>query len=88
MCIRDRFNTGTVVGINANIYGGDYQPNFVASFSWGGKGKFKTYNINKAFETIVAVMKRRGLELTDMDREILLQVFNKTEAYRKLTKAV
>ena len=86
--INTMFNTGTVVGVCANIYGSDYQPNFIASFSWGGKGNLKTYQINKAFETIDAVLQRRGLKLSDIDREILLQVFNKTAGYRKITKAV
>jgi len=86
--INTMFNTGTVAGICCNIYGADYQPNFIASFSWGGKGNLKTYQINKAFETIEAVMNRRGLELSDRDREILLQIFNRTEPYRKLTKAI
>ena len=86
--INTMFNTGTVVGVSANIFGGNYQPNFISSFSWGGKGNLKTYQINKVFETVVAVLKRRGLELTDIDREILLQIFHKTEGYRKLTKAI
>lgn len=86
--INTMLNTGTVVGICANIFGSNYQPNFIASFSWGGKGNLKTYQINKAFETMTAVMKRRELELSDIEREILLHIFNKTESYRKLTKAV
>ena len=86
--INTMFNTGTVVGVSANIFGTGYQPNFIASYSWGGKGNLKTYQINKAFETAVAAMKRKNIELSDVDREILLQVFNRTETNRKLTKAI
>ena len=46
--INTMFNTGTVVGINANIYGSGFQKNFIPSFSWGGTDKFTTYNINTA----------------------------------------
>ncbi|MCB0697975.1 MAG: glucose-1-phosphate thymidylyltransferase, partial [Chitinophagaceae bacterium] len=34
--INTMFNTGTVVGVSANIYGGNFPEKFVPSFAWGG----------------------------------------------------
>lgn len=86
--INTMLNTGTVIGVSCNLYGGDYQPNFVASFSWGGKGNFRAYQVDKAFETAAAAMVRKKSNLTDQDREILLNIFKITEPFRKLTKAI
>ncbi|MDB4286316.1 glucose-1-phosphate thymidylyltransferase, partial [bacterium] len=30
-------NSGTVIGVSANVFGGGYQPKFIPSFSWGGE---------------------------------------------------
>ena len=34
--INTMFNTGTVVGVCANIFGTGFPRNFIPSFSWGG----------------------------------------------------
>ena len=41
--INTMFNTGTVIGVNANIYTPGFPRNFVPSFSWGGSSGFSTY---------------------------------------------
>ena len=33
--INTMFNTGTVVGVNTNVYGSGFPRNFIPSFSWG-----------------------------------------------------
>lgn len=38
--INTMFNTGTVVGVSANIFGSGFPRNFVPSFSWGGSSGF------------------------------------------------
>lgn len=78
------FNTGTVVGVSANIFGGNFQRNFISSFAWGGHAGFTTYDINKAIKVAEAVYRRRNMELSVTDREILKHVFNITFEYRKL----
>jgi UDP-N-acetylglucosamine diphosphorylase/glucosamine-1-phosphate N-acetyltransferase len=80
--INTMFNTGTVVGVSANIFGSGFPRNFVPSFSWGGASGFSTYLTNKAFETARIVMDRRHIELTDMDKQILEHVFEQTKKYR------
>src|SRR5690606_37642860 len=54
--INTMFNTGTVVGVSANIFGSGFPRNFVPSFSWGGSGGFTTYKTDKAFEVAKVVM--------------------------------
>jgi UDP-N-acetylglucosamine diphosphorylase/glucosamine-1-phosphate N-acetyltransferase len=80
--INTMFNTGTVVGVSANIYGGGFPRNFIPSFSWGGSGGFSEYRFDKAMKTAELVMVRRGIELDQVERDILQVVFDKTTTYR------
>ncbi len=80
--INTMFNTGTVVGISANVFGDGFPRNFIPSFSWGGPGGFQTYRTDKAFQTMERVMARRGKELDIPDRLVLLRVFEDTAQYR------
>lgn len=81
--INTMFNTGTVVGVSANIFGSGFPRNFVPSFSWGGSSGFTTYLTKKAFEVAEVVMSRRDVELTDADKAILEHVFEETKKYRR-----
>ena len=81
--INTMFNTGTVVGVSANIYGSGFPRNFVPSFSLGGTAGFITYRLNKVFEVAEVVMSRRKLKLEDVDKKILEAVFEQTEGYRR-----
>ena len=80
--INTMFNTGTVIGVSANIFGSGFPRNFVSSFSWGGAAGFTTYQVKKVFEVAKVVMKRRGIELTETDKKILLHVFDETSKNR------
>lgn len=80
--INTMFNTGTVIGVNCNIYGSGFPRNFVPSFSWGGSGGYKLYQFEKAMETAEIVMKRRGKELDSTERSILEHVFKISEENR------
>jgi len=81
--INTMFNTGTVVGISANIYGAGFPRNFIPSFSWGGNNGFITYKFNKAIEVAQVVMQRRNKTLSDNDIKILEHVFDKTKNFRQ-----
>lgn len=81
--INTMFNTGTVVGVSANIFGSGFPRNFVPSFSWGGSGGFTTYKTDKAFEVAKVVMGRRNIEFSEMDAKILEHVFEETAKWRK-----
>lgn len=81
--INTMFNTGTVVGVSANIFGSGFPRNFVPSFSWGGSSGFTTYKTSKAFEVAKVVMSRRNIEFTETDEKILEHVFEETAKWRK-----
>jgi UDP-N-acetylglucosamine diphosphorylase/glucosamine-1-phosphate N-acetyltransferase len=80
--INTMFNTGTVVGVSANIFGGGFPRNFIPSFSWGGASGFTTYQMNKALDTAEKVLARRSLPLTDTDKKIFDHIFQYTKEYR------
>ncbi len=80
--INTMFNTGTVVGVSANIFGSGFPRNFVPSFSWGGASGFTEYKTNKVFEVADVVMKRRGLVFDEQEKQILEHVFNETKQFR------
>ncbi|WP_340063880.1 GlmU family protein [Ascidiimonas aurantiaca] len=81
--INTMFNTGTVVGVNANIFGSGFPRNFIPSFTWGGASKTTTYQTKKAFEVARAVMKRRDQEFTEVDEHILTHIFEHTRKWRR-----
>jgi UDP-N-acetylglucosamine diphosphorylase/glucosamine-1-phosphate N-acetyltransferase len=80
--INTMFNTGTVVGVSANIFGSGFPRNFVPSFTWGGASGFTTYITKKAFEVAKVVMLRRNVEFTAQDQAILEHVFEDSKKWR------
>ncbi|PVX46795.1 UDP-N-acetylglucosamine diphosphorylase/glucosamine-1-phosphate N-acetyltransferase [Flavobacterium sp. 103] len=81
--INTMFNTGTVVGVSANIFGSGFPRNFVPSFSWGGAAGFTTYITKKAFETARLVMSRRNVEFDETEAAILEHIFEESKKWRK-----
>lgn len=80
--INTMFNTGTTVGVSANIFGEGFPRNIIPSFAWGGASGFTTYQTRKAFETAELVMKRRNKALTEEDKVMLSHIFEITSEYR------
>ena len=76
------FNTGTVVGVSANIFGAGFPRNFVPSFSWGGAGKMVTYRLSKALEVAGSVLERRDIGLDEQERKILQHIYEVTTRFR------
>jgi UDP-N-acetylglucosamine diphosphorylase/glucosamine-1-phosphate N-acetyltransferase len=74
--INTMFNTGTVVGVSCNIYGGGFPPTFIPSFSWGGSGGFEVYRFEKACEVAERMMERRTIHLSATDRKILEEIYH------------
>ncbi len=81
--INTMLNTGTVVGVNANIFGSGFPRNFIPSFTWGGHGGYTTYLPKKAFEVAKVVMSRREMDFSEADAAILQHVFEETSKYRR-----
>lgn len=80
--INTMFNTGTVIGVNCNIYVPGFPRNFVPSFSWGGASGFSSYQPKKAFEVAKVMMARRGVEFSAMEAKILEHVYELTQKWR------
>lgn len=80
--INTMLNTGTVIGVNCNIYVPGFPRNFVPSFSWGGASGFSTYLPKKAFEAAKVMMARRGVEFDEKEAKILTHVFELTQKWR------
>jgi UDP-N-acetylglucosamine diphosphorylase/glucosamine-1-phosphate N-acetyltransferase len=85
--INTMFNTGTVVGVFANVFGAGYPRNFLPDFCWGGADTpYRTYQFKDACETAQAVMSRRNLAFTDLDKAILYHVYDQSAQYRNWEK--
>ena len=80
--INTMFNTGTVVGVSANIFGAGFPRNFVPSFAWGGTTGYSTYQLPKVFEVAEKVMARRGINFDENDKSILEKVYELTTKQR------
>ena len=74
--INTQFNTGTVVGVAANIFKIGFPPNLVKSFSWGGMNGDESCRLDKVFEIMERVMQRRKVDLTDVDKSIIFHIYD------------
>lgn len=72
--INTMFNTGTVAGVAANVFGGGFPPKYIPSFSWGGPEGMTTYRLEDALITADRMMSRRHVALTDAMRQMLTEV--------------
>ena len=81
--INTMFNTGTIVGVGANVFGAGFPRNFVPDFSWGGPQGLETYSLKRMFETTGKVFERRNhREFNQAEQDILKAVFEQTERFR------
>ncbi|HSF45349.1 MAG TPA: putative sugar nucleotidyl transferase [Chitinophagaceae bacterium] len=77
--INTSFNTGTVVGVCANIFqSGSLQPKYIPSFSWGSNTGIR-YNLDKAISDINNWMLFKNECLTDQEKENLKLIYSNTE---------
>ena len=80
--INTMFNTGTVAGVSANIFGGGFPPKMIPSFSWGGEAGLTEFRIEKAFEVAERMMSRRGIQFDQTEQDIMTAVFQQTQPHR------
>jgi len=81
--INTMFNTGTVAGVSANVFGAGYPRNFIPDFSWGGPQGFDVYDLSKMFETTEKVFERRKIDFNQIEKDILAKIFKLTSIYRR-----
>ncbi|MCC7232290.1 MAG: GlmU family protein [Bacteroidia bacterium] len=80
--INTMFNTGTVVGVSANVFGNGFPPKFIPSFSWGGAEGFATYRLEDAMEVASRVFERRKKTFHEAEQKIFRRLFNDSTKYR------
>ena len=80
--INTMFNTGTVVGVSANIFGAGFPRNIINDFSWGGAQGTMTYQLSKAIQTAKVVYERRGFAFDEVEQNIFAHIFETTKAER------
>src|SRR4030095_9337752 len=76
------FNTGTIVGVATNIFGGGYPPKFIPSFSWGGSAGLTTHRLEDALDTARKAVSRRDMTLSAEEEDILRHVFELSKEHR------
>ncbi len=68
--INTMFNTATVVGVSANIYGAGFPDKYIKSFTWGGAEGVVPFDLDKAIQVAEAMMERRHVTFTEGDHSI------------------
>ena len=74
--INTQLNTGTVVGVAANIFKSGFPPNLIENFSWGGMKGDEKFKLEKAYEVAEKAMARRKVPFTEVDRNILKYIYS------------
>jgi len=72
--INTMFNTGTVIGVNSNIFGSGFQRNFIPSFAWGGTKGFTDFSLRKAIDIAKRVYSRRKIDFDENEQFILRSI--------------
>jgi len=73
--ISTMFNSGTIVGLGANIFGSGFQDKFIKSFSWGNGDKT---NFDKFIIACNRIMSRRKCKLSHVEIDFIKNIYNKT----------
>jgi hypothetical protein len=81
--IHTRLNTGTVIGVSANVFAPDFPPKEIPSFTWGGGPGWEEYRLEKALNVASIVTERRGVELGAAERGLLARIFEATRPRRE-----
>lgn len=72
--INTSINTGTVIGVCANVYGAGLTPKYIPSFAWGSDG-IQRYELEKAFTDINNWKLLKGGAITSNEKVILKHIF-------------
>ena len=81
--VNTMFNTGTVVGVGANVFGGGFPQKYVPDFAWGGADGFQSFEFARMLQTTKKVFELKDSVLKDIDIKLLTHVFEITKQYRR-----
>ncbi len=76
--INTQFNTGTTVGVMANVFSAGFPEKYIPSFSWLGSDTAETFKLDKALTLAKEVMHRRHVDFTPADAAILTHLAENT----------
>jgi len=80
--INTMFNTGTVIGVGANVFGEGFPRNFIPSFAWGGTKGYSTFKFDKFLKMTETVFQRRNRELNQTEIKILEEIYRLSAKHR------
>jgi UDP-N-acetylglucosamine diphosphorylase/glucosamine-1-phosphate N-acetyltransferase len=75
--INTMLNTGSAVGVAANVFGGGFPSKSIPAFAWGGFDRESVYRLDDALDVARKVMARRGVEMTPADETLLRYLFGR-----------
>lgn len=80
--INSMINTGTVIGVSTNIFGGGFPEKFIPSFSWNAIEKIETYRLDRALDDASKMHALKKQDISNLESEILEFVFEISSKYR------
>ena len=73
IAISTMLNTGTYIGMGANVFGSGFQNKLIQSFSWGKK---EVTDFKKFLSTLEVVKSRRGENISEKEKNLLRTLYN------------
>ena len=74
--ISTMLNTGTYIGIGANVFGSGFQDKLIQSFSWGKK---EVTDFKKFLSTLEVVKSRRDENISEKEKNLLRTLYNNSQ---------
>tara|TARA_B100000929_G_C15219272_1_gene322057 strand:- start:107 stop:568 length:462 start_codon:yes stop_codon:yes gene_type:complete len=71
--ISTMLNTGTIIGLGANIFGEGFQSKYIPSFQWGREDRT---DLEKFLLVVDRMKKRRNIKMSNQEKEFLIQLYN------------
>jgi len=74
--ISTMLNTGTYIGMGANVFGSGFQDKLIQSFSWGKK---EVTDFRKFLSTLEVVKSRRDENISEKEKNLLRTLYNNSQ---------
>ena len=76
IAISTMLNTGTYIGMGANVFGSGFQNKLIQSFSWGKK---EVTDFKKFLSTLEVVKSRRDENISEKEKNLLRTLYNNSQ---------
>ncbi|MFN4244595.1 MAG: putative sugar nucleotidyl transferase [Brevinematia bacterium] len=72
-------NTGTVIGVGANVFfEGELIRKYVPNFAWGGKEPYKKFPLSRFIDMVKTMFSRRGKEFDKSVEDLITNLYNQS----------